>query len=341
MGSSIQPGYAPGQRRLTPREVEQTLASQRPAKFISGRQLLEGECEQIPMLIEPLVPQVGLTALVGGSDVGKSSFLRQLATAVALGDSTFLGFRLNTRNRRAIYVSTEDDEGHVRFLLRVQSEVRGLPASAYDGLSYLFETEDVLSDLQEMLSQYPADLIILDAYSDLFTGQLNDAQQVRAFLSGFHQMAVRFKCAVILLHHTGKYKDEQQPSKHHVVGSQAFEAKMRLVLELRPDVLDADTLHLCILKGNYLPNAQKQQTYVLRRDQAMTFHTTGQRNELSSLQRPARAETGGYTLAKYQEAKEMRDAGKTLDEIAVALGYQHRSAISKLIHKFEDGQTPA
>ena len=51
-----------------------------------------------------------LCALVGESDTGKSSLLRQLALSLVYGDSDFLGFKLKESCRNVIYVSTEDGE---------------------------------------------------------------------------------------------------------------------------------------------------------------------------------------------------------------------------------------
>ena len=50
------------------------------------------------------------------------------------------------------------------------------------------------------------------------------------------------------------------PSKHNAIGSQGFEAKMRVMMELRPDPVRHDIRHLCIVKGNYLSEEYKHDT---------------------------------------------------------------------------------
>ncbi|HET6557897.1 MAG TPA: AAA family ATPase, partial [Prolixibacteraceae bacterium] len=79
-------------------------------KFINGRELLEKGLSEMPALIEPILPKVGLAAVTGSSDTGKSSFLRHLALAIVLGDEEFLGFRINSTHQSVVYVATEDDE---------------------------------------------------------------------------------------------------------------------------------------------------------------------------------------------------------------------------------------
>ena len=312
-----------------------------PGRFITGRELLEAGNEEMPTLLGPILPKTGLVALVGSSDTGKSAFLRQLALAVALGDDTFAGLPLKLTHQRAVYVSTEDDRRSVSFLTRKQTTRRINILADYERLFFLFETDDLIVQLTELLALYPVDLIVLDAFSDLFEGRLNDSQFVRAFFKPYKQLAAQHDCLIILLHHTGKYKDEQVPSKHHVVGSQAFEAKMRVVMELRADPVYPELRHLCILKGNYLGREDKESSRVLAFDENLTFHATGQRQLLETLVKTPTHESGaresatGYTREKYDVASQLKAEGKTLTDIAQTLGYADKSAVSKLIKKFD------
>jgi len=49
----------------------------------TGEQLLDLDIQEVPMLLEPLLPQEGVAAFAGSSDTGKSAFLRQLACAIS------------------------------------------------------------------------------------------------------------------------------------------------------------------------------------------------------------------------------------------------------------------
>ena len=112
-----------GQDYLTPASLHERIEhqddlrhNQNFGKFITGWQLLEGSNDKMATLLDPYLPKTGLVALVGSSDTGKSAFLQQLALSVALGDSTFVGLPLSLTHRRAVYVSTEDDQRSLGYL---------------------------------------------------------------------------------------------------------------------------------------------------------------------------------------------------------------------------------
>ncbi len=79
-------------------------------QFYSGEELLGKNIQVIPKLLEPILPKVGVIALGGSSDTGKSTILRQLAMAIVSKEEDFLGFKLTPEHHSAIYLSTEDDE---------------------------------------------------------------------------------------------------------------------------------------------------------------------------------------------------------------------------------------
>ena len=93
------------------------------------------------------------------------------------------------------------------------------------------------------------------------------------------------------------------PSKHNLLGSQAFEAKMRLVLELRSDISDVTYKHLCCVKGNYLSAEYKSESIKLHFSDHLTFKETGER---------------------------------VYEQIAKKLGYKDKSSVTKLIQSYEN-----
>lgn len=243
---------------------------------VSGKQLLEMDKKELPYLVKPILPKTGLVAIAGSSDTGKSSILRQLAVAIVTGETSFLGFEVFAEHKRVVYVCTEDDKNSISMLLQKQNPT-GLTGDQIENLGYIFDTDGLKSKLNRVFEKHKVDCLIVDAFADLYGGDINSTNKVREFLHFYGQIAQKYECLVIFLHHTGKRTELLPPSKNNLLGSQGFEAKMRLVIELRKDLTDSDIRHLCIVKGNYLPEDYKDRSFKLIFDDTMSFSYTNER----------------------------------------------------------------
>ena len=268
----------------TTKTVDQELVE--IGKFLVPADKLLREMDvSIPYLWEPFFQQTGVVSIAGSSDTGKSSFLRQFATSIALGEDDFLGFKLHTRKKRVLYVSTEDDGMMMSHLINKQN-INNIPKEKYEHLAYIFDTSNLLHKISLTLKRFSVDCVIIDAFTDLFTGDMNRTNQVRSFLHQFSILSERHKCLFVFLHHTGKKTEEHLPSKNNLLGTQGFESKMRVVIELRKDFSDKSIRHMCIVKGNYIPSEFKEQSYVLRFDENMRFTNLNQRVPFEKLVKP-------------------------------------------------------
>lgn len=283
--------------------------------LVNGFDMLNLSAEQMDCLVEPILPRVGLAALVGTSDSGKSTLLRGLAMAVASGRKEYLGFALRPKYRSAIYISTEDDASAVGVLMQRQLEELCTPKEAFSSLDFIFETDNLLENLDQMLEDKPRDLVVVDAFADLYTGPLNENNRVRSFLNQFSQLAIKHSVLILFLHHTGKRTESLTPSKHNAIGSQGFEAKMRVMMELRPDPTQHELRHLCVVKGNYLPAEYKHDSFVLRFSHGLNFEATGNRVPFAML-KERDAEKEGADAERIALMHALREEGKSFREIA-------------------------
>jgi RecA-family ATPase len=319
-------GNTPPERPAIVDAVDREIRETKQGKAVKGDELLNKNVEFIPTLIDPIFQKTGLVAVGGSSDVGKSTLLRQLAIAIATRQDTFLGFTLHPAHSKAMYISTEDDEFAISYLLNRYNKVADYPVSDYSNLRYIFDVTALIGEVDSQLTAEPADIVIVDAFTDLYSGQLNEANKVRSFLNDFSQLAVKHETLFVFLHHTGKRTDNEPPSKHNLLGSQAFEAKMRCVIELREDKHDNTKRHLCIVKGNYLPKEDKTESYVLNFED-MLFTSTGTRAPHSDLI------TGTERRDLQTEAREMSATGLSQIEISKKLGVSQPTIYRWLLHK--------
>jgi RecA-family ATPase len=297
-------------------------------KEITAADLMKLDISSIPHLVDPFFQKVGLGCLAGSSDTGKSTILRQLAIAIVGGSNEFLGFNLNCTHRSVIYVSTEDLESETSFLLQKQAE--NIEKSALERLRFIFETSDLLIELEARLSAMPADLVIIDCFADVYSRDLMDSQKVREFLNGYQNLARNHNCLILFLHHTGKRTESQAPSKNNLLSGQGLEAKMRIVVELRVDLNNPSIRHWCIVKGNYLGIEYKKNSYVLFfEEKDFKFFNTGDRMSFDEIIKHSNNEE----KKKFREALELAEAGINYEEIAKKIGFKSKGSVTKLLQK--------
>jgi len=276
--------------------------------IFSAEEMLQDKMEKIPVLWDPFFPKVGLVAVVGSSDTGKSTFLRDFAMHVVQKEKTFLDFALNPKHGAALYISTEDDRFAISYLLQLQKE-KGTHAKSYAKLRFMFETENLIERIKGAIAEQPVDCIIVDSFGDVMEGDLNRSTDVRRYLDQFSKIAVRNEILVIFLHHTSKKSDQNNPSKQFILGSQGFEAKMRMVAELRQDREDSEFRHFCVLKGNYIPSEFKGKSYVLGFGDDLRFTNMDTRVSFDCLSSKQGAPDWNKVKAR---AKELQAEGKTV-----------------------------
>jgi len=287
--------------------------------------------EKLPKLLDPFLQKVGLASLVGTSDAGKSTLLRQLSLAIAFKHKTFLKFDLDISSGKVLYISTEDDPTSIAHSIRrqiesISKEYKSLDKSLLKNIEFIFDPHNLLEKLTKKMLNKQYDLIIIDAFADVFNKEINANTQVRQFLNGFDKLAKQHNSLILFLHHIGKKTMSYDPSKNSIIGSQAFEAKMRSVLELRPNLSSNSLKDLWVLKSNFLESKYKTKSYILNFDN-LIFTYTGNRGTTQS------AKISNPTIIKkvmelHKKKLSYRDIATKLKGTQYAIG---KTAIGKII----------
>ncbi|HVX49245.1 MAG TPA: AAA family ATPase, partial [Chitinophagaceae bacterium] len=268
----------------------------------TATELLTLKLTAIPCLFGNIIPSSGIWTMVGSSDTGKSMLLRQLAIATAKGQP-FLNWPNYAQHKKVIFISTEDDATSTSYLLGRQTQDTG----GMDNIRFFFETTDIPEYLVAQLNAQPADLVIIDAWSDVFGKDLKDSALIRKTLNVYKAIAAKYLCSIGFLHHTGKRTERLEPSKNNILSGQGFEAAMRLVIELRADAVTNSLRHLCVVKGNYLGDEFKRSSYVLHFNaDNFLFSDTGERTPFEQLGASA-APAAGEQKKKSIRFEDMED----------------------------------
>lgn len=211
----------------TPSAETSTEIPLRSPNRLTLRDLLALDVTELPMLWDGFLPSTEIALLAGIGGYGKSTLARQLAIAIARGDSHFLTRKLNAPNRRVIYVSCEDGKQKTASIVRRYGE------SAADGLIFVFGStslKDVLNEIHAEMELAPVDLILIDSLGNLFNGEQNSNSDAQSFYREFDWFAQR--TTVLFLHHIRKNDHRNAPDQVSIQGAGAFVQRARAVLML-------------------------------------------------------------------------------------------------------------
>lgn len=186
----------------------------RSSRFFSAASLKGRPVPPRDWLVHGRIPMRNVTILGGDGGAGKSLLAHQLAVGT-VADCGWLG--MPVRQGRAIYLSAEDDEEELHRRTddilqatgRTYDDIAGLTMRSLAGEDALLAVETGLaliqSELFRELEARAADegpgLVLLDTAADMYPANENDRAKVRQFIGLLRGLAIRQRCAVVLLSH--------------------------------------------------------------------------------------------------------------------------------------------
>lgn len=213
-------------------------------------------------LVEDLIPRGVNVGLVGKSESCKSTLLRQLALSINLRHQEFLGYKLDVKSGNVLYINTEESWRSVKrkvnfqhsSLLGSDYNVNSLPGETY----VYFENHGILEFIKDKLEEIEVDLIIIDGFADIFSGDINSSSVVRNFLSDYSNLANSYDLSIIFMHHPGK--GCQSITMDSSLGSKSFVQKLRSVLAIERK---SENYIIYVVKHNDIVIEKKQKVDVL------------------------------------------------------------------------------
>ena len=184
----------------------------------------------VQWLIDGVVERGTLTLVAGREKEGKSLLTQALAACVASGGGDMAGIKCNPG--RVLLVDAENGE---RVLHR---RVRGLGLAREHAQNVTIveargaDLRRHLAHLDDLLTSYRPDLLVLDSFRSLWTGDENAPGEASAVLDPLRNLVRGHDVAALLIHHAGKSGTYR--------GSTAIGASVENVLELTRDPEDHD-----------------------------------------------------------------------------------------------------
>jgi hypothetical protein len=204
----------------------------------SSRSLGEGDVvcldtvqpEQVSWLWKPYLPLGKLVSLEGDLGTGKSTLAARLAAHVTTG-RPFPGEGDTEREPgNVLYLQSEDGLADT---LRPRLEAAGADLKRVQVIS--FEGVTVNDPrLEQAIARYRPVLVIIDPLQDYIKPKtnINQENEVRGVLKGLRHLAETYTCTPLCVRHFGK--DQEKKAIHRAIGSVAFSAVMRSILQVQP-----------------------------------------------------------------------------------------------------------
>jgi RecA-family ATPase len=223
--SGLQAGYAqPRRPRLEdgPRgphhgqggQIINPGAPARTSAFFSAATLAGRPVPERQWLVADMIPMGTVTLFTGDGGTGKSLLALQAAVAVVAGTSWL---ERQPRQGRALFMSAEDDHDELHRRLddvlraagRGYGDVAGLTIRSLAGENALLASEspfalvetELFRELEARADDDKPDLIVIDTLADVYPANENDRAKVRQFVGILRGLAIRHRCAVMLLGH--------------------------------------------------------------------------------------------------------------------------------------------
>jgi len=189
-----------------------------------------------PVWAVPGLLPVGLTILAGAPKVGKSWLALQIAQAVASGGGIFGN---NVEPGPVLYLALEDSAQRLKNRMKKHSWPPGLNVHFYTigDLNDLVRNLEISKPklLSHLIEYRKYRLVVIDTLSRVVTGNQKEVEEMTVALSPIQEIAHKRNCAIVIIDHHRKGKDEVQDAISDILGSTAKGAMADTVLGLYRD----------------------------------------------------------------------------------------------------------
>ena len=180
-----------------------TKAQSQKIEAIDVATFLSGDCEPLQWLIEGFLPQGEMAILGATPKAGKTILALNAAYAVATG-KTFLG--MDTHQGAVLLISTDESPNSTRSKMLRMGFTKEMPVAVLTQ----FDIQN-LEPLIAALEKFKPVLVVVDSLKSI-TKSVTESENSPEFANHIFRLKEIFSaynCGSILIHHTGKTKDNE------------------------------------------------------------------------------------------------------------------------------------
>lgn len=202
--------------------------------------------------------------IYGSAKSGKTILCENLAFAIVSGRSSFLGLPIGIPKAKVLYISMEEDTD-MRMIQRGKKQIRGFSSVEKKlirrNLSYSNENfiRSVNNNkhwelLETEIEVFKSNLIIIDS-TNRFNFDIEQKLDANNMMQKFRSLAVKYDCAIVLIHHAIKSQTNQSLSLDKMSGSSALQRDADYFIGVNH--LTNGTRYIRFVDGRYYQSSDK------------------------------------------------------------------------------------
>ena len=192
-------------------------------KMTNGEDADSRVVEDVVQIIENLVPEGCQIVLGGTTGANKSYMAMQLGMSLAIDSNEFLGFKINKKGLKVLYIDTEcgDDEMTRRYQ-RIQQHFEWTKdaSSRFNWACADGEVGDIYKDMEQAVKFYKPDILIIDCLYNTTTdgADISKNHNLKPYLNKITKMKYALSLTIIAVHHMNKGNHEKGLDKDRMSG---------------------------------------------------------------------------------------------------------------------------
>jgi hypothetical protein len=203
--------------------------------------------ETIPMFWGNYFVKDTINIIAAKPGDGKSLWVKNMALRVVRKEDTFIGRELNIEHGRVLFYSPEETRGVISAMFRkmvseitlTEEQAKNIIIMPDDMSMYLMGANNrhaifgALAKMDETLTLYPCDLIVIDTYNKATVGiPANSNTDAIEAMSEMKSLCEKHGATLVIVHHLNKEGYDMEVLLRHLQGAGSIGGMARTILHL-------------------------------------------------------------------------------------------------------------
>ncbi len=241
-------------------QIIESFRTEMPLSFVNASKWLLENMPEADQILEDTFDAGDKVAIIGASKLKKSFFLQQGVICLAAG-LPFLNWN-TPKQRRVVLIQFEVQQGH--FHKRLKRECRALnvsPSDLGDRLHILnarglgLSGPEGIERIKQAVSDFKPEVIALDPLYKISNGVENAAEDMKAILNSFDELAEQTGAAILYTHHDAKGNSGDRDIRDRGAGSNVLSRDYDCCLTLTAHATNEEATVVDVLLRNYRPQS--------------------------------------------------------------------------------------